>query len=65
MESFADFIIVVYKGQAFFDVFRKNGKLIERKHISKTLDEKLEMKGIEFAILPRLEWSDRYFDIMQ
>lgn len=33
VECFADFIIVVYEDKIFFDIFKKNGKLFERKYV--------------------------------
>jgi hypothetical protein len=64
VECFGDYIMIVYKNQNFFDIFKKNGKLQERKYVA---DEKNQIiiKNIEFLMLPRLEWSDRYVDIVQ
>ncbi len=33
VECFADFLIVVYDDKIFFDIFKKNGKLFERKYV--------------------------------
>jgi hypothetical protein len=34
MDNFGDYIIVLYHERVFFDIFRKNGKLKERKYVS-------------------------------
>ena len=34
IECFADFIILIYENETFFDIFKKSGKLIERRHIA-------------------------------
>ena len=33
VDCFADFIIVIYKDRVFFDIFKKTGKLIERRYV--------------------------------
>ena len=65
IESFSDFIILVYEKATFFDVFKKNGKLFERKHVSGDSQQRIKVENISAVILPRLEWSDRYMDMMQ
>jgi hypothetical protein len=54
----------LYKNKNFFDIFKKNGKLLERKYITLDIDEKIELVNIKYVLLPRLDWSDRYVDIM-
>ena len=65
IDCFADFIIVIYKNKLFFDIFKKSGTLIERKYIKNDPSLEVDLAKIERVILPRLEWSDRYVDIIQ
>jgi len=46
-------------------LFKKNGSLIERKAVSLPNRKDMLINSIDFVIFPRLEWSDRYFDIVQ
>jgi len=32
VNSFGDYILCCYEGRTFFDIFKKNGKLIERRY---------------------------------
>lgn len=33
VDCFADYIIIIYKDKIFFDIFKKNGKLKERRYL--------------------------------
>ncbi|CDW74843.1 UNKNOWN [Stylonychia lemnae] len=65
IDCFADFIFVIYQDRLFFDIFKKSGTLVERKYICSGPNVKIDILQIDRAILPRLEWSDRYVDIIQ
>mmetsp|Transcript_14338 Transcript_14338/g.13906 ORF Transcript_14338/g.13906 Transcript_14338/m.13906 type:complete len:472 (+) Transcript_14338:733-2148(+) len=62
---YADFIIIVYWNQTFFDIFKKNGTIVSRQIIPDIQESKFAINTIEDVLLPRLDWSDRYFDMMQ
>jgi len=64
IDCFADFIIVIYRDKLFFDIFKKSGMLIERKYICNAPNVRLDILKLDKVILPRLEWSDRYVDII-
>lgn len=49
----------------FFDIFNKNGSLLNRRYLHLDTESIARIEEIEFVILPRLDWSDRYVDIMQ
>lgn len=65
VDCFADYIIVIYQDRVFFDIFKKNGKLKERRYVKGDPSQNIYIQQIDHAILPRLEWSDRYVDIIQ
>lgn len=42
IDAFADYLIIIYYDQPFFDIFKKNGKLKERRYIKGI--NKMEMR---------------------
>lgn len=62
---YADYILITYEDQASFDIFKKSGNFYSRENLNNNFNGAFAISDIDFITLPRLEWSDRYFDMVQ
>ena len=58
LESFGDYLFILYEGKSFFDIFNKQGNLEERIEVQ-SCELPFEICELNFIFLPRLEWSGR------
>lgn len=64
--NYSDYLVVTYCNTFYIDIFKKSGSLFERFSLDKTfISSKLILKSIDFVKFAKLEWSDRYFDLVQ
>lgn len=64
--SFGDFLVVTYESKLFLDILKKSGNLLEMHDIIQaSASRRIELKEILHVKLPKLEWSDRYVDMIQ
>ena len=66
IEIFSEIFLAVFKEARLIVAFNKTSKVVARFDMSKfRIDDDRCIGTLEFAIFPRLEWSDRYYDIQQ
>ena len=64
IELFSEIFLTVFSDSCLVVVFNKTGRVVTKFDLSKYyIDEQRTISFIDFAVFPRLEWSDRYYDI--
>ena len=64
IELFSEIFLTVFHDSCLVVVFNKTGRVVAKFDLSKYyIDQQRTISFIDFAIFPRLEWSDRYYDI--
>ena len=66
IELFSEIFLTVFSDSCLVVVFNKTGRVVTKFDLSKHyIDDQRTISFIDFAVFPRLEWSDRYYDIQQ
>ena len=66
MLNYSDFLVIIYDDSNFVDIYKKSGQLYERHNVEYFfINSKLILKSIDCIKFAKLDWSDRYFDIIQ
>lgn len=64
IEVFSELFLVTFLALSQIVIFNKAGRVILKADLTGLeIDVGHHIMSINFAIFPRLEWSDRYFDI--
>lgn len=67
IECYGDYLILLYRGPInYFDIFIKSGLHVERVSVSQHFEkEGIELVKLTHVRVPRLDWSDRYFSVVE
>ena len=67
VECYGDYLILLYRGPInYFDIFIKSGLHVERVSVSHHFEkEGIELVKLTHVRVPRLDWSDRYFSVVE
>ena len=66
IELFSEIFLAVFAESLLIVAFNKTSRVVAKFDMSQfRIDEDRRIRSLEFAIFPRLEWSDRYYDIQQ
>jgi len=66
LTQFGDFFIVLYHDEVKVDVFKRDGLRLESYQIEEYFARNaLRVRSLDHLKLPRLDWSDRYVDMVQ
>jgi len=66
MIAYSEYYLLIYEDVFRLDIYKKNGVGYENHDLTDVFSKfQLEIKSIDLMRLPKLEWSDRYIDIVQ